>query len=409
MSYDVSAVRAHFPALKQGAAHFDGPGGSQVPDVVGDAVRATLVAAIANRGRVTEAERTADDTVLAARQAVADLLGANQDGYSPRGIVFGRSMTQLTFDFSRALAKTWRPGDEVVVTRLDHDANVRPWVYAAEAAGATLRWAEFDPATGELSPQAVAAVLSDRTRLVALTGASNLIGTRPDVRAVSDLVHAAGGLLYVDGVHLTAHVPIDIGALGADFFGCSPYKFLGPHCGVVGARPDLLEQVHPDKLLPATEVVPERFEFGTLPYELLAGTTAAIDFLAGLAPSPSGDRRQDLTSAMTAIEEHEDRLRDRIEQHVRALPGVTVWSRAARRTPTLLLTFDGRDAADAYRHLATLGVNAPAGSFYALEASRWLGLGDDGGLRIGLAPYNNDDDADRLLDGLDQFTRASQG
>src|SRR5215831_2907425 len=205
MSYDVSAVRAHFPALKQGAAHFDGPGGSQVPDVVGDAVRATLVAAIANRGTVTEAERTAEDTVLAARRAVADLLGGE-----PRGIVFGRSMTQLTFDFSRALAKTWRPGDEVVVTRLDHDANVRPWVYAAEAAGA-----------------------------------SNLIGTRPDVRAVADLVHAAGGLLYVDGVHLTAHVPVDIGALGADFFGCSPYKFLGPHCGVVGARPDLLEQLHP--------------------------------------------------------------------------------------------------------------------------------------------------------------------
>ena len=424
MNYDVSAVRAHFPALKQGAAHFDGPGGSLVPDVVGDAVRATLVAAIANRGRVTEAERTADDTVLAARQAMADLLGADQHGADqhgadqhgagqhgpgPRGIVFGRSMTQLTFDFSRALAKTWRPGDEVVVTRLDHDANVRPWVYAAEAAGATLRWAEFDPATGELSPRAVASVLSDRTRLVALTGASNLIGTRPDVRAVSDLVHAAGGLLYVDGVHLTAHVPIDIGALGADFFACSPYKFLGPHCGVVGARPDLLEQLHPDKLLPATEAVPERFEFGTLPYELLAGTTAAIDFLAGLAPSPSGDRRQDLTGAMTAIEAHEDRLRDRIEQHVRALPGVTVWSRAARRTPTLLLTFAGRDAGDAYRHLATLNVNAPAGSFYALEASRWLGLGDDGGLRIGLAPYTNDDDADRLLDGLDQFTRASQG
>src|SRR2546423_1721735 len=163
MSYDVSAVRAHFPALKQGAAHFDGPGGPEVPDVVGGAVRATLVAAIANRGRVTEAERTADDTVLAAGQAVADVLGGEQ-----QGVVFGRSMTQLTFDFSRALAKTWRPGDEVVVTRLDHDANVRPWVYAAEAAGATLRWAEFDPATGELSPQAVASVLSDRTRPVAL-------------------------------------------------------------------------------------------------------------------------------------------------------------------------------------------------------------------------------------------------
>jgi cysteine desulfurase family protein (TIGR01976 family) len=398
MSYDVAAVRAHFPALKQGAAHFDGPGGSQVPDVVGDAVRATLLAAIANRGRVTAAERTAEETVLAGRQAVADLLGV-----SARGVVFGRSMTQLTFDFSRALAKSWRRGDEVVVTRLDHDANVRPWVYAAEAAGATLRWAEFDPATGELSPQAVAAVLSERTRLVAVTGASNLIGTRPDLRAIADLVHAAGGLVYVDGVHLTAHVPIDVDALGADFFGCSPYKFLGPHCGVLGARPGLLEQVHPDKLLPSTEEVPERFEFGTLPYELLAGTTAAIDFLAGLAPAPSGDRREDLVSAMTTVEAHEERLRARIEQHVLALPGVTVWSRAARRTPTLLLTFAGRSAREAYEFLATLGVNAPAGSFYALEASRWLGLGDDGGLRVGLAPYSNDEDVDRLLEGLDQF------
>src|SRR5581483_7199350 len=167
-------------------------------------------------------------------------------------------------------------------------------------------------------------------------------------------------------------------------------------------------QVHPDKLLPATEVVPERFEFGTLPYELLAGTTAAIGFLAGLAPFPCGDRRQDLVQAMTAIEAHEDRIRERIERHVLALPGVTVWSRAARRTPTLLLTFDGRDAGDAYRYLATRGVNAPAGSFYALEASRWLGLGDDGGLRVGLAPYSNDDDADRLLDGLDRFVRDNQ-
>jgi selenocysteine lyase/cysteine desulfurase len=182
---------------------------------------------------------------------------------------------------------------------------------------------------------------------------------------------------------------------------------------VIGARPDLLEQLHPDKLLPATEQVPERFEFGTLPYELLAGTTAAIDFLAGLAPSPSpspspsDDRRQDLVRAMTAIESHEDRLRDRIERHVRDLPGVTVWSRAAKRTPTLLLTFAGRDARDAYQFLATLNVNAPAGSFYALEASRWLGLGDDGGLRVGLAPYNDDDDVDRLLDGLDQFVRGA--
>jgi cysteine desulfurase family protein (TIGR01976 family) len=397
VSYDVAAVRACFPALRAGAAHFDGPGGSQVPESVAAAVAATLTSPIANRGRVTQAERNADDVVLAARQAVADLVAGD-----PGGVVFGRSATQLTYDLSRALSAGWGPGDEVVVTRLDHDANVRPWVQAARARGATVRWAEFDPATGELAPEAVGRVRSDRTRLVAVTGASNLIGTRPDVAAISALAHDAGALTYVDGVHLTAHVAVDVAALGADLYTCSPYKFLGPHLGCVVADPGLLRALYPDKLLPSTDAVPERFELGTLPYELLAGTTAAVDFLAGLG-GPEGDRRARLEAGMAALEEHEDRLRERIEDGVRALPGVTVWSRAARRTPTLLLTFDGRDAADAYRFLAERGVNAPAGSFYAIEASRHLGLGDTGGLRVGLAPYNHDEDVDRLLTGLREW------
>jgi cysteine desulfurase family protein (TIGR01976 family) len=394
MSFDVAAVRAHFPALRNGAAHFDGPGGSQVPDVVAQAVAATLTAPIANRGRVTQAERNADDVVIAARQAVADLLGADA-----AGVVFGRSATQLAYDFSRVLSAGWAPGDEVVVTRLDHDANVRPWVQAAAARGATVRWAEFDPETSELEPAAVAAVLSDRTRLVAVTGASNLIGTRPDVAAISALAHEAGALTYVDGVHLTAHAVVDVAALGADFYSCSPYKFLGPHCGCLAAAPGLLDRLHPDKLLPSTDAVPERFELGTLPYELLAGTTAAVDFLAALSPV-DGTRRERLVAAMTALEEYEDGLREHLETGLRELPGVRLWSRAAHRTPTLLLTFDGRDAADAHRFLAERGVNAPAGSFYAIEASRWLGLGDAGGLRAGLAPYSDRDDADRLLAGL---------
>ncbi|HYX94735.1 MAG TPA: cysteine desulfurase-like protein, partial [Geodermatophilus sp.] len=409
VSYDVAAVRACFPALRAGAAHFDGPGGSQVPESVATAVAATLTAPIANRGRVTQAERTADDVVLAARRAIADLVAGD-----PGGVVFGRSTTQLTYDLSRALSAGWGPGDEVVVTRLDHDANVRPWVQAAAARGATVRWAEFDPATGELAPEAVAAHLSDRTRLVAVTGASNLIGTRPDVAAISALAHDAGALTYVDGVHLTAHVAVDVRVLGADLYACSPYKFLGPHLGCVVADPALLETLHPDKLLPSTDAVPERFELGTLPYELLAGTTAAVDFLAGLGElageaggagdrGPEADRRARLEAGMAALEEHEDRLRERIEDGVRALPGVTVWSRAVRRTPTLLLTFDGRDAADAYRFLAERAVFAPAGSFYAIEASRHLGLGDTGGLRVGLAPYNDDGDVDRLLAGLGEW------
>jgi cysteine desulfurase family protein (TIGR01976 family) len=397
MTYDVAAVRAHFPALQAGIAHFDGPGGTQVPDTVARAVAETLTSPIANRGRVTAAERLADDVVRGARQAVADLLGAD-----PRGVVFGRSATQLTFDVARALAAGWGPGDEVVVSRLDHDANVRPWVIAAEAAGATVRWAAFDPATGELTADDVAEVLTERTRLVAVTGASNLIGTRPPVAEIAALVHGMGALLAVDGVHLTAHASIDVAALGADLYTCSPYKFLGPHCGTLTADPALLESLTPAKLLPSSNDVPERFELGTLPYELLAGTTAAIDFLADLAPA-GGTRRERLIAAMTMLEAYEDDLREHLEAGLTALPGVRLWSRAGHRTPTLLVTFDGRDAADAYRLLADRGVNAPAGSFYAIETSRWLGLGDAGGLRAGLAPYSDADDVERLLTGLREF------
>jgi cysteine desulfurase family protein (TIGR01976 family) len=395
---DVIAVRARIPALASGVAFFDGPGGSQVPDVVADAMRDALTAPLSNRGAVTEAERNADTIVGAARTAMADLLGVE-----PGGVVFGRSMTQLTYDMARTMAKSWVPGDEVVVTRLDHDANVRPWVQAAETAGATVRWADFDPRTGELTAQNIAAVLSDRTRLVAVTAASNLIGTRPPLGEIAEIVHARGAFFYVDGVHLTAHAPIDVAVIGADVFVCSPYKFLGPHCGVLAASPPLLEGLAFDNLLPQTDAVPERFELGTLPYELMAGTTAAVDFLASLGPSGASRRRARLTAAMSAIEAHEDALRAEIEHGLAALPGITLHSRAQRRTPTLLITFTERDAADAYAFLAQRGINAPAGSFYALEASRHLGLGDDGGLRIGLAPYTDADDVERLLAGLAEF------
>jgi len=394
--YDVAAVRAHFPALTAGYAHFDGPGGSQVPTAVADAVARTLVSPLANRGRVTASERAADEIVVAARRAVADLLGAD-----PGGIVFGRSMTQITFDMARTLAATWEPDDEVVVSSLDHDANIRPWVLAAEAVGARVRWAEFDPATSELPADAVAEVLSPRTRLVAVTAASNLLGSCPPVRAITDLAHDAGALTYVDGVHATAHRPVHVEALGADFFACSPYKFLGPHCGVLAAAPAVLEGLRPQKLLPSPDVVPERFELGTLPYELLAGTTAAIDFLAALGTGST--RRDRIVTAVGAIGAHEDRLRERIEAGLAELPGVTVLSRAVHRTPTLLVTFADREPGAAYAFLAERGVHAPAGVFYAFEPARRLGLGDGGALRIGLAPYVDDSDVDRLLAGLAEF------
>jgi cysteine desulfurase family protein (TIGR01976 family) len=397
-AYDISAVRAQFPALGEGAAHFDGPGGSQVPSSVADAVAGTLRSAIANRGTVTVAERRADDVVTGARQALSDFLGAE-----PEGIVFGRSMTSLTFEFARTFAKTWGPGDEVVVSRLDHDANIRPWVYAAEAAGADVRWAEFDPATGELLADDFAAVLSDRTRLVAVTAASNLIGTKPAIGEISRLAHEAGALLYVDGVHFAAHCPVDVAELGADLFACSPYKFFGPHCGVIAGRPDLLASLAPDKLLPQTDDVPERFELGTLPYELLAGCTAAVDFIAGWAADPGESRRARVLSAMGRIGSYEDGLRRDLEAGLSRLQGLVTYSNAANRTPTLLVSFEGKSSLAAQQHLAGFGVNAPSGSFYALEASRALGLGDDGALRIGLAPYTDGSDLERLVDALGGF------
>jgi cysteine desulfurase family protein (TIGR01976 family) len=242
-------------------------------------------------------------------------------------------------------------------------------------------------------------VLGDRTRIVAITAASNLIGTRPDIPAIAERAHAAGAQVYVDAVHYAAHVSVDLPALGADFLVCSPYKFLGPHCGVLAARPEVLEPLHPDKLVPASDEIPDRFELGTLPYELLAGTTEAVDFLAGLVPG-DGSRRERLVASYAALEAHEDRLRTRIEAALAEFPGVTLHSRAARRTPTLLATFLDHDPQDVRRHLASRNVNAPAGSFYAYEPSRRLGLGSAGGLRIGLAPYNDDRDVDRLLDAL---------
>lgn len=400
MTYDVAAIRSQFPALREGAAHFDGPGGTQTPEPVARAIADTLTSAVANRGTVTPAEQRAEGIVATARQAMADLLGAD-----PRGVVFGRSATELTFQVSRTLAEGWGPGDEVVVSRLDHDCNVRPWVYAAEQAGASLTWVDFDPATGDLTPEHLSAVLTDRTVLVAITAASNLIGTRPDLPALAELVHGVGAQFYVDGVHSTAHVLPDLAASGADFWVCSPYKFLGPHCGVLAARPETLEALHPAKLLPSPDVVPERFELGTLPYELMAGTTAAVDFLADLVPGLTGPRRERLATAYHALEAHEEHLRGRLEPALRELPGVRVYSNAARRTPTLLFTVDGIANQVVRQHLADQGVNAPASHFYAWETSHHLGLGAEGGVRVGLAPYTDDSDIDRLLEGLRTLPR----
>ena len=394
MAIDSAALRSHFPALDKGVAYFDGPGGTQTPRPVAEAIADTMMRPLSIRGTSTESERI----VLDFRNAYADLLNV-----PAAGVVHGRSATQLTYDFSRHLAKTWRPGDEIVLSRLEHDSNVRPWIQAAARAGVTVRWIELDGP--ELDLHSYQRVLSARTRLVAVTGASNVLGTIPPVRRIADPAHEVGAVLYVDGVHYAAHQLVDVPALGADYFVCSPYKFFGPHCGVLAAAPELLETLEPDKLLPSTDAVPERFELGTLPYETLAGATAAVDFLAAIAPGAGATRRERLQHSFAAVHEHERGLLTRLEEGLNALRDVvTVHSRAADRTPTTLMSLTGHDVRGAQLHLAARDVLAPAGSFYAYEPFTALRLPDPA-LRVGLAPYNTFDEVDRFLTALTEFLR----
>ena len=395
--FDVARIRARMPALASGVAFFDGPGGTQLPDVVADAMRTAMTEPLSNRGTMTQSERNAESIVLGSRLAAADLLGCD-----PAGVVFSRSMTEATFMVARTLANDWGPGDRVVVTDLDHDANVRPWVTYAEKAGAEVAWARLDPTTGELPTSHIVDQIDDNTRLVAVTGASNVVGTRPDLPAIAEAAHAVNALFFVDGVHLTAHAPIDVEQIGADFYACSAYKFLGPHLGIVAASRALWESLHPDKLAPSTEQVPERFELGTLPYELLAGLAAAVDVLADLVPGgeTSMTRRDRLVRSMTALAQHEDRLHARLRSALEDLPGITMYAHARRRTPTEFFTFDGWDSAEVAHRLADKQINAPAGSFYAYEPCRSLGLGSGGAIRAGLAPYTDESDVDRLIAAL---------
>ncbi len=398
MSYQVERIRKDFPSLDTGLAYFDGPGGSQVPKVVGDAIAKAITQPSSNRGTTTESEQNAEDCVVGYRNAVADLLNAD-----PKGVVYGRSWTQLTYDFSRTLAKSWGAGDEIIVSQLDHDSNIRPWVQAAEAKGATVKWAKVNTQTSELDTSSVTDLLTSKTKFVAVTGASNTLGTKPDIAAIGQAVKANGSLFLVDGVHLTPHAVIDFKNMPADFYGFSSYKILGPHCASFVASPALLETLSNDKLLPSTMVVPERFEFGTLPYELMAGVSASIDYLTTLDDQATGTRRERLVKSLNSLEEYEQSLFDYMAKALTNLPGITIYSKAKHHTPTAYFNFKGVDAAELYKFMATKKVNLPAHNFYALEVSRALGLGDTGAIRAGLAPYSTKDDVDRLIAGLEEY------
>jgi len=396
MTFDVDAVRKAYPALVEGFASLDGAAGTLVAAPVADAVAATMRSAVSNRGEAFAPARRSGEIVAAARAAVGDLVGAD-----PRGVVFGPSATALTYTVSRALADAWGPGDEIVVTHLDHDANVRPWVRAAHRAGATVRWADFDPATGELPAGQYETLVNDRTKLVAVTAASNAIGTIPDVAAIAATAHAHDALVYVDGVHATAHLPVDVAALGADFYVTSAYKWSGPHIAALAAAPSLLIGLFPDKLNPAPDTVPERFEFGTLSFELLAGVTAAVDHLAGLDPTATGDRRARVRASMTAAHAYEMTVFSYLLDGLASIRGVTVLPAPARRCPTVSFRVEGVAPSDTARALGDAGVCVFSGDYYAYEYFTTMGLRESGGaVRAGVYHYNTVEDVERLLAAL---------
>jgi cysteine desulfurase family protein (TIGR01976 family) len=395
MQLDVAAIRAAYPALADGYAYLDGAAGTQVPSAVIEAISRAQATGLGNAGGAFPASARADEITAACRAAVAALTGGEPDG-----VIFGPSMTALTYRIAGALAKTWQPGDEVIVSRLDHDANIRPWVQTAERAGAVVRWAEVDPATGELPAAQYSALITDRTRLVAVTAASNILGTRPDVAAITALARGAGALSYVDGVHATPHVPVDVQALGADFYATSAYKWSGPHIGLVVAAPSLLETLRPDKLVPSSDAVPDRFELGTLPFASLAGVTAAVHHLASLVPG-SGMLRERVLASMAAVQEYEQELFEVLLSGLDGFGHVTTYGKAASRTATAYFTVAGHTPEQVARHLASRQINVWNGHNYAWELTGALGIRDSGSaVRAGLVHYNDAAEVDRLLAGV---------
>jgi cysteine desulfurase family protein (TIGR01976 family) len=402
--FDPNAVRPLFPALREEvggrpALFFDAPGGTQVPQAVIDAIGGYLTHSNANaHGAFLTSRRT--DTVLAgAHQAMADLLGCRPDE-----VFFGQNMTSLTFALSRAIGRELGPGDEVVVTRLDHDANVAPW-RALEERGVTVREVDVDIEDCTLDLADLAAKLTPQTKVVAVGYASNAVGTINDIRKVAELAHSVGALSFVDAVHYAPHGPIDVQALGCDFLACSVYKFFGPHVGVIYGKREHLERLQPYKVRPASNTNPDRWMTGTQNHEGLAGTIAAVDYLAALATpeAQTGGRRAALVDAMTTIKQYERELSERLVGGLLRIPGLTFYGirepeRFDWRTPTVSFRIAGHSPAAIAARLGEQGIFVWNGNYYALGLTERLGVEADGGMvRVGLAHYNTAEEVDRLL------------
>jgi cysteine desulfurase family protein (TIGR01976 family) len=371
--------RDRFPGLRDGWARLDGPAGTQMVDSTIDAMDDWMRSGRnANHGGLFKAARDTDELVLDTRAAVGALLGGD-----PGGVAFGPSMTAMTMRFAGAACRALAPGDEVICTRLDHDANVRPWVIHAERNGATVRFADPEPETLALPASAIEAVLSDRTRWVAVTAASNAVGTVPDLPGIIAAAHSAGARVYVDAVHAAPHRRLDVEALGCDALACSAYKWFGPHIGILWGRPEVLEQLTPDKLQPSPDNVPDRWELGTLPFESLAGVRAAADYM--------------LSTDWDAVRAHEEALLAAALNGLGAMDHVTVYGAAHDRAPTLMFNVTGRTADEVAAALAEREIAVWHGNYYAWELERHLGLAPHGAVRAGFVHYNDEADAERLL------------
>ncbi len=395
MSFDVNDLRQRFPAIRDSEAlFFDGPAGTQVPDSVVEAVSRGLVEAASNVGGAFVASHRSEAVVRAARIAGADFLGGK-----PEEIVFGPNMTTLTMAFSRAVLAGFEPGDRIVLSGIDHDANVSTWTRAASDFGIEVDWIELADEHVQLDLATLEGVITPRTRLVAIAGASNAFGTVTDLRRVMDIVAGSGIRVFVDAVHLAPHERIDVASLGVDAVVCSGYKFYGPHVGMLWARREWLDVIEPYKVRPAPAEAPGKFETGTPSFALLAGLTAAIDHLASLGEGST--RRARLDSAFADIRSHEAALGYRF---LSQLPdNVSVWGMPSMegRVPTFAVSVDGLDAVEVATRLAARDMCVWAGHYYAVEPMRRLGLLDKGGLtRIGFVNTTTDEEVDRLLDAL---------
>ena len=404
--FDVQWCRAQFPALArrvrgQPAVYFDGPAGSQVPQRVIDAIGDYLVRMNANHGGRFETSRESDALLEEAHQGLADFLGTGD----PETVVFGPNMTSLTFALSRSLSRTWRPGDEVVVSRLEHDANVTPWVLAARDAGATVRHVEFRHEDCTLELEDLAGKLTSRTRLVAVGCASNAVGTINPMDQIVRLARDAGALVFFDAVHYAPHRLLEVDRWGCDFLVCSAYKFFGPHVGVLWGRRELLTELPAYKVRPAPDELPGRWMTGTQNHEGIAGTLAAVDYLADLGgrlQPGAGDRRRALDAAYRAIAAYERDLLAELLAGLAALPDVKIWGitdpeRWDRRVPTVALTHRRLAPRELAEYLAVRGIFVWHGNYYALPVTEALGLEPDGMVRIGLLHYNTAEEVERLL------------